>query len=155
MLNLKGVLHWTLPVSNAARSEKFYSEILGMKVIQTAPQVGMVFLRCGRDYFVLAETKQPLCVTKDDDNAIHHAFIVEADEFDDAVAKLKANGIRIFHEYDRPLGIGAFAGRSAHFHDPDGNVLEIIDLLAPIVRPRGQTTEENLKGSRSVPTPNN
>ena len=40
---------------------------------------------------------------------------------------LAEKGIRIFKEEDRRSG--TFQGRSAYFHDPDRNVLEIIDLV--------------------------
>jgi len=40
---------------------------------------------------------------------------------------LARRGIRIFKEEDRRSG--TFQGRSAYFHDPDRNVLEIIDLV--------------------------
>ena len=48
-------------------------------------------------------------------------------EYDRAKKFLAENNIRIFKEEDRPTG--TFQGRSAYFHDPDRNVIEIIDLV--------------------------
>jgi catechol 2,3-dioxygenase-like lactoylglutathione lyase family enzyme len=40
---------------------------------------------------------------------------------------LAAHNVRIFKEEDRRSG--TFHGRSAYFHDPDRNVIEIMDLV--------------------------
>ncbi len=133
MLNLKGLVHFTIPVSDIARSEAFYADLLGMKVIQRLPPaVGMLFLRCGRDYLVLSRTTQPIGLEREDDSSIHHAFAVEGDEFDAALMELERNRVKVFLSEVRDQGV--FTGRSAYFHDPDGNVLEIIDLNAPAFR---------------------
>jgi catechol-2,3-dioxygenase len=51
--NPRGVVHFSLPVTDLERSAKFYSELLGMKIVQKTPR--MVFLKCGDDYFILAK----------------------------------------------------------------------------------------------------
>jgi len=76
MLKTQGVVHFTIPVKDLDRAEKFYTEVT---------------------------------------------------EYDRAKAFLAERGIRIFKEEHR--GTGTFQGRSAYFHDPDRNVLEIIDLV--------------------------
>ena len=53
MVKTQGVVHFSLPVTDLERSAKFYSELLGMKIVQKAPR--MVFLKCGDDYFILAK----------------------------------------------------------------------------------------------------
>jgi len=62
-----------------------------------------------------------------DAHDIHHAFRVAAPDYERAKAFLAEKGIHIFKEEDRRSG--TFQGRSAYFHDPDRNVLEIIDLV--------------------------
>jgi catechol 2,3-dioxygenase-like lactoylglutathione lyase family enzyme len=52
---------------------------------------------------------------------------VSAHDYERAKAFLAERGIRILKEEDRRSG--TFQGRSAYFHDPDRNVLEIIDLV--------------------------
>ena len=42
------------------------------------------------------------------------------------MAELKAKGVNVFREEERREGV--FTGRSAYFHDPDGNALEVIHL---------------------------
>jgi catechol 2,3-dioxygenase-like lactoylglutathione lyase family enzyme len=52
---------------------------------------------------------------------------VSAQAYDDALKFLASKGIAVFKEEDRRAG--TFQGRSAYFHDPDRNVIEIIDLV--------------------------
>ena len=42
------------------------------------------------------------------------------------MAELKAKGVDVFREEERAEGV--FTGRSAYFHDPDHNALEVIHL---------------------------
>lgn len=123
MIQTKGVVHFTIPVSDVERSEKFYREILGLEVISRVPSVGMVFMKSGADYLILTKSKTAIHPNPGDEIHIHHAFRVETDQYDDSVAFLKRNGIEILHEEDRREGV--FIGRQAYFHDPDRNVLEI------------------------------
>ncbi len=59
---------------------------------------------------------------------VHHAFIVASDAYRSALEFLEDNGIEIILEEDREGGV--VNGPRAYFHDPDGNVLEIIDLTS-------------------------
>jgi catechol 2,3-dioxygenase-like lactoylglutathione lyase family enzyme len=130
----------TIPVTDSRRSEEFYTKVLGMKVVmRTPPDLkygSMVFLRVGSDYLILTDSETPLNVRNDDDNLLHTAFAVESDEFDAALAELEKAGVRVIARDERPDG--AFVGRSAYFHDPDRNVLEIIDLQYASYRPLGE-----------------
>ena len=126
MIETKGVVHFTIPVSDPERSEPFYRDILGLKVIQRVPSVGMVFMTSGNDHVILTRSKTPIDPNPDDEFLIHHAFRVDVDKYDESIAFLKEKGVRIIFEEDRRDGI--FVGRQAYFHDPDRNVLEISAL---------------------------
>ena len=52
---------------------------------------------------------------------------VSAAEYDRAMRLLPSMGIEFIKQEDRRKG--TFQGRSAYFHDPDRNVIEIIDLV--------------------------
>jgi len=123
MVKTQGVVHFTIPVTDLERSEGFYSGLLGMRVLRKNPH--MVFLKCGADYLVLGKSKTPIRPNAEGETTIHHAFKVAAEEFDQAVESLKQKGVKILHLEDRQDG--TFQGRSAYFHDPDGNALEIHD----------------------------
>lgn len=126
MIKTKGVAHFTIPVTDTRRSEKFYNEMLGMKSVQVNHERGMVFLDSGGDCIILARVDPPISTAKQDD--VHHAFIVDSGAYDSSVEFLKENGVDIVFEEDRQGG--AVNGPRAYFHDPDGNVLEIIDLTS-------------------------
>jgi catechol 2,3-dioxygenase-like lactoylglutathione lyase family enzyme len=125
MLKTEGVLHFTIPVKDLDRSEKFYTEIMGMRRIRRNNH--MVFMQAGDDCFVLTYSENPIAPNVGDKHDIHHAFRVTPQEYARAKTFLAEKGIRIIKEEDRRSG--TFQGHSAYFHDPDRNVLEIIDLV--------------------------
>jgi catechol 2,3-dioxygenase-like lactoylglutathione lyase family enzyme len=125
MLKTQGVVHFTIPVKDLDRSERFYTQIMGMQRLRRNHH--MVFMRAGADCFVLTYSEKPIEPNAGNAHDIHHAFRVTAQDYDAAKAFLAQNGIHIFKEEDRRSG--TFQGRSAYFHDPDRNVLEIIDLV--------------------------
>jgi catechol 2,3-dioxygenase-like lactoylglutathione lyase family enzyme len=125
MLKTQGVVHFTIPVKDLDRSEKFYTEIMGMERLRRNSH--MVFMRSGEDCFVLTYSEKPIDPNAGNAHDIHHAFRVTAQDYERAKVFLAERGISIFKEEDRRSG--TFQGRSAYFHDPDRNVLEIIDLV--------------------------
>ena len=114
MLKTEGVLHFTIPVKDLDRSEKFYTEILGMEKIRRNNH--MVFMRSGTNCFVLTYSENEINPNRDLAHDIHHAFIVSADEYDRAKELLPTQGVRIFKEEDREHG--TFRGRSAYRGHP-------------------------------------
>lgn len=125
MIKTKGLAHFTIPVTDTVRSMAFYADILGMTPIQVNHDRGMVFLDTGGDCVILAKSEARV---DPEDHDVHHAFIVDADHYEDAKKDLTANGVDVFFEEDRQGG--AVNGPRAYFHDPDGNVLEIISLTS-------------------------
>jgi glyoxylase I family protein len=125
MLKTEGVLHFTIPVKDLDRSERFYTEIMGMRRIRRTDH--MVFMQAGDDCFVLTYSESPIAPNVGDAHEIHHAFRVSPQEYVRAKTFLKEKGISLIKEEERRSG--TFQGRSAYFHDPDRNVLEIIDLF--------------------------
>jgi glyoxylase I family protein len=118
----KGVLHFTIPVSDIERSERFYCDVLGLEMVQKTP-IGMTFLKAGDDHVILCHSKTPINPNPGNGILVHHAFRIDPDGYEKAVAELRAHGVEILFEEDRENGV--FQGRQAYFHDPDRNVLEI------------------------------
>ena len=133
-LRTHGIAHFSIPVTDMARSAAFYRDILGLEQVLDAKD--LVFFRSGRDHVVLAKSSHvpgiPVGKT-DRSEHVHHAFIVESRDYDESVAFLKSKNVEVFLQDERPQG-AVFAGRSTYFYDPDGNVLEIIDLQAMAYR---------------------
>lgn len=130
MVKTEGVLHFTIPVKDLDRSEKFYTEILGMEKIRRNDH--MVFLCAGSDAFVLTYSEKPIDPNPDGRHDIHSAFRVTSEEYDRAKKFLAEKGIPLLKEEDRRKG--TFQGRSGYFHDPDKNVIELMDLVRGPVR---------------------
>ena len=56
MLKIESVLHFTIPVKELERSEKFYTGVLGLERIRRTGH--MVFMRCGAFMSLMAQTGQ-------------------------------------------------------------------------------------------------
>ena len=123
-MKAEAVLHFTIPVKNLDCSESFYTDMLGLTKIRRNSH--MVFMRCEGSYFVLTLSENDINPNKDDKHDIHTAFVYRGGRYDEMKSFLKNKNIRIFHEEIREQG--TFRGRSAYFHDPDRNVIEIMDL---------------------------
>jgi catechol 2,3-dioxygenase-like lactoylglutathione lyase family enzyme len=131
MLKTQGVAHFSLPVRDLERSIAFYADILGLQLVFRTPE--LAFFRSGKDHVILARTDAGPA----DANGrnVHHAFIVESRDFEAGLEFLASRAVTVIDRDSRPEG-AVFAGRSAYFADPDGNVLEMIDLAAMGFRPR-------------------
>src|SRR5918994_6365170 len=102
MIKTQGVLHFTIPVKDLDRSEKFYKEILGMQRVRRNNH--MVFMQAGDDSFVLTYSEKPIDPNPDNRHEIHSAFRVTPDEYDRAKKFLDDKGIPIIKEEDRQTG---------------------------------------------------
>ena len=121
MIKTNGLVHMMIPVSDTARSLEFYCGLLGLELI--ADHGHLVFCRSGDDFILLGKFEVPIKSNVGDDHRIHQAFHVSDAEYDFALALFKEKGIRVFKEELRDKDV--FVGRSAYFHDPDRNVIEI------------------------------
>ena len=119
-----GILHFTIGVRDHIAAAKFYSEVLGCKHMRSTERYA--FMQCGASYFVLAKSTHHVNPNLPGEDTHHHAFMVEPEEFDRALAIMKARGIEMIAYSDK--GHITFPGRHAYFHDADGNCIEIIDL---------------------------
>lgn len=125
MIEPRGVVHFSIAVSDLEVSRKFYTEILGLKLVHDGSAFGMVFLRAGDDHVILARSDAPLQRSAADSRRAHHAFKVDAAKYDDAKAFLVSRGVEVFEEEDRKKGV--FVGRQFYIRDPDGAVIEFTE----------------------------
>ena len=125
MIEPRSVVHFSIAVSDLDASRKFYTGILGLTLVQSAPALGMVFLRAGHDHVILARSDAPLQREPKDSRRAHHAFKVDAEKYDGAKAFLTSNGVEVFEEEDRKKGV--FVGRQFYIRDPDGTVIEFTE----------------------------
>ena len=127
MLKTKGIYHIGIPVNDIDRAVKFYTDVLGMRVAKLnrddmGDRLNRADRRSGDGMVVLFQRPKP--VERDalaEDGATHHAFIVDNDDFELAVEKMKDWGVKVYKvpTVDRPTG------RGFYFFDPDGNLLQL------------------------------
>jgi len=125
MIEPRGVVHFSIAVSDLDASRKFYTETLGLTLVQDISAQGMVFLRAGHDHVILARSDAPLQRNPKDNRRAHHAFRIDAEKYEETKAFLAAKGIEIFEEEDRKKGV--FVGRQLYIRDPDGTVIEFTE----------------------------
>lgn len=122
----RGVVHFSIPVSDLEASKRFYTELLGLTFLRESPAYRMMFLQAGRDYVVLAQSETPIRPNAEGSRRVHHAFAVEPAAYEAAKAYLQDKGIVIVDEEMRSTG--TFPGRQFYIHDPDGNVIELSEF---------------------------
>ena len=89
LVKTKGLAHFTIPVTDTVRSQKFYEDVLGMKPVQVNHERGMVFMDSGGDCVILTKTQNPISTAKERD--IHHAWVVAHEDYEGALKALKEN----------------------------------------------------------------
>ncbi len=117
---LQGLAHFSIPVSDVAASRDFYENIVGCKHLFSTPPGTMCIILC--------QHEAPINPVLDDHNGVHHSFMLKSEDFDAALEHLRANNVEIFFEEDRQGGV--VNGPRCYFRDPDGTVLEYIDLTS-------------------------
>lgn len=128
-LELRGVLETCLYADDLDAAEKFYSEVLKLKLIGKA-KGRHVFFRCGESMLLLFNAEETaINITKVKGAIVplhgcrgvgHVAFGVPEDEISSWRGHLMSHEISIESEVTWPTG-----GVSLYFRDPSGNSLEI------------------------------
>ena len=126
MVEIKGVAHFSIPVSDIAKSTRFYTEIVGCRHLATVGGGTLAFLDAGGVCLILVKHDPPINPKLDDSGGVHHSFIVDSSAYRSALDHLRRNDVEVFFEEDRRGGV--VNGPRAYFRDPDGTVLEYIDL---------------------------
>jgi catechol 2,3-dioxygenase-like lactoylglutathione lyase family enzyme len=124
-MKLERLDHFGIEVTDLARAERFYTEVLGLTV---GARLGdQILLDCGGQNLALFEVRRaPL--SPDERRARiahplgrgHHAFRVSHADFLAAPRRLAAAGV----ETAEPIDWGGHD--CLYFLDPDGNLLEIV-----------------------------
>jgi catechol 2,3-dioxygenase len=140
MIRLTGLGHVLLRVLDLERSKKFYTEVLGFRVLEEDPGHGGVFLALDGqshaiDLFAVKDIEAARQQTPGVRGLGHVAFRVESEAaLKDAYTALRGHGVDITRSIDH------VSQKSVYFNDPDGNTIEIYyerpDALAMFARGR-------------------
>jgi catechol 2,3-dioxygenase-like lactoylglutathione lyase family enzyme len=126
MAAITSVVHFSIPVSDIERSTRFYTDIVGCRHLATVGQGTMSFLDAAGTCLILVKREKPINPRPEDHGGVHHSFAVA--DYQAALDHLRKSGVAITFEEDRQGGV--VNGPRAYFHDPDGTVLEFIDLTS-------------------------
>jgi len=127
---LTGVLETVLYYTDEDATRRFYTEVMGMRVIGQMPG-RQVFLRAGASVFLLfnaeATRGSGSLPPHGAEGAGHVCFLVPAPAYEQWRSHLRAAGVAVVQEVDWPMGHSASRplGSSFYFRDPSGNLLEI------------------------------
>ena len=128
-VEILGIDHVVLRVSDVARSIAFYCDVLGCKVEKRRRQLGLVQLRAGGSLIDLVEIAGQLgrlggaAPGEEGRNMDHFALRVAALDPDAIRGKLAAHGITAGEVVQRYGAEGR--GPSLYVRDPDGNTVEL------------------------------
>lgn len=120
-MQLDGVHHIGMNVQDLDRAEKFYTEVLGFRVVERyAEEIRHLMLDTGLHLFESPALEMQEAINRlSEQGYAHIAFGTCREKFPKIIEELKKNNI----EFCGPLLLGK--GESVHFKDPDGNHLEI------------------------------
>ena len=130
MIHPDRIGHVVIKVRDLERSRRFYTEVLGLAVMQELPQVKMVFLASNRrehHELALAEVGARAGAPNPGDIGLaHFAFRLKTvEDLRAAYRELKERGVPISFTVNHGVT------RSVYFLDPDGNQLEVYVDNAP------------------------
>jgi catechol 2,3-dioxygenase-like lactoylglutathione lyase family enzyme len=128
-IRIRGIDHVVLRVSDVARAQRFYTEVLGCREERSLEALGLYQLRAGACLIDLVDVASPLGKAgggppvADGRNVDH--FALELESFDEPAirAHLSAHGVEPGDVAQRYGARGD--GPSMYIRDPDGNVVEL------------------------------
>ena len=122
MIDILGIGHFSIPVSDLEVSVKFYSEVVGCRLIRGDQR--QAFMDAGGTCILLCRETPPV-VKPDTTDLVHQSFIISSAQYKTIGAHLAHHGVEIMYEEDREGG--TVNGPRTYFRDPDGNRLEYLD----------------------------
>jgi catechol 2,3-dioxygenase len=124
MIHPERIGHVVIKVRDVERSRKFYTEVMGLKLMMELPQIKMAFFASnGRDHHEIAciEVGKDAAAPRQKEIGLLHIAFRLSDE-----AQLKA-AYKVLKENRVPIAFTVDHGitKSIYFSDPDGNQLEV------------------------------
>ncbi len=121
---MRGVLETVLYFRDQDRAERFYTEVMGMRLLDREPGRSL-FFRAGDSVFLLFDPDRTAeggrLPPHGARGSVHTCFRVPRRAYEAWKEHLRASGVELLQEIDWPRG------RTFYFHDLEGNLLEIAD----------------------------
>jgi glyoxylase I family protein len=128
-IQLKGLDHVVLRVSNLDRSIEFYRSVLGCEVERRLDELGLVQLRAGTSLIDLVDVASPLgraggSLPISTARNMDH-FAIALTRFDEPAIRAHLSEFDVEAEETRRLYGAEGFGPSIYLRDPDGNTVEL------------------------------
>ena len=138
------IQHINLQISDKERTREWYEKVLGAEYLDRGPELnqGQLQLRIGSGEVHSTLTPTP--------NPSGH-FALEIHDWEETIANLDALGV----PFSPPTVRGYSGGHSTYIHDPDGNMIELVQHPLGLRDSRGETVEvvHDSKGLRWAQRP--
>jgi catechol 2,3-dioxygenase-like lactoylglutathione lyase family enzyme len=127
---MQGVLETVLYYEDEDATERFYSDVMGMRLTAKLPGRSL-FYRAGSSVFLLFDPKVSIeqggLPTHGAEGPGHVCFLVGPELYERWKEHLGDRGVEILQNVEWPGRRGKDALHSFYFRDPSGNLLEIAD----------------------------
>lgn len=124
------IQHINIQISNRERTREWYEKVLGAEFLDRGPELnrGQLQLRIGSGEIHTTHTPSP---------APSGHFAVEIAYWDEMIANLDALGV----SYTPPTIRAYSGGHSTYIHDPDGNMIELVQHPLGLKDSKGKKVE--------------
>ena len=112
--------HATLPVADLARAKAFYIGVLGFDDLETDTDSGAMVNAGGGTRFALF-------VTPNTQRGGHTQLGFAVDDIEAEYTRMRDRGVEFISE-PAPILLGATAIKIVFFRDPDGTLLELVEM---------------------------
>ena len=124
------IQHINIQISDRERSREWYEKVLGAEFLDRGPELnrGQLQLRIGNGEMHTTHTPNP---------APSGHFALEIHDWDEMIANLDALEV----PYTPPTVRGYSGGHSTYIHDPDGNMIELVQHPLGLNDSKGRKVE--------------
>lgn len=114
--------HIALKVKDAARSKKFYQDLLGMDIVWE-PDPQNIYLSSGCDNIAIHEVSEAFTTNAEERQLDHLGFVVETIErVKELEDEFRSRDVKIIH----PFKVHRDGSASFYCADPDGIVIQLL-----------------------------
>jgi len=124
-IHVTGVSELVLEVVNLEAAEQFYSDVLGLPVVERWPHRDAVWLMAGDRTRIGLWRPQVGVAGGRGGIHVHYAMHLADSDYEAAVQRIREHGYAVHEEPSARLNEDGRESRAAYVSDPDGNVVEL------------------------------